>query len=166
MWRLRRIQSCLPSWTYGSGTCARDSCCEGVRLRLKDAFCDGSGPVWWLMRDQDVKVNSKDKGQSQQFTSSTVFLLQTSFTLSRVVRSHAPPCTTDQPSNTRSTTRRLPDPSPPALTSTDNTISSRRPLPSPPGPNTSRSLSYPRSLTGRNTPQNLAGADKGGGGVK
>lgn len=89
------------------------------------------------------------------------------FRLSNAVNSQEPPRELLQPSKTLSTALLLPSPPPLTRISTANSTFPPPPTgPSPLVPNTSLSLSYPRSLMGIKTPQNFSGVDSGGGGVR
>ena len=101
-------------------------------------------------------------GKSKSLTSSIVlFRDHIPLRVRRACSSQGPSAV--QPSNARSTARRLPSPVP--RTSTSRTISSP-PYPSPSGPKTRASLSCSLSAIGENTPQNRSGVVKGGGGTE
>lgn len=97
-------------------------------------------------------------------TSSKTLRLQMLFKLSSSSSSQGLPL--DHPSKTLSTGLLLPSAPPLTSTSTTNSPLPASPDPSPFVPNTRVSLSYPRSLMGMNTPQNLSRGEIGGGGVR
>jgi hypothetical protein len=149
--KVERRTDTVPLWAYGSGTLARDSRCSGVRSRLNDVTCY---PKHVIRRCPNTRSRCSLTSALRGLPLSS----KIPFRLSRSDSEHGP--FSVHPSKSLSTFRPRP------RVTTCRTTSPSSHSPTPPGPNTIRSTSHVRALSGAKTDQKRSGVLAGGGGVR